>query len=84
MQRASGRRSSSKPKVALNILLSAIVGIMLGIAVVFLLETIDRRVRSYDDLYVGASVPVLAVLHAQAPRGYRLALAPGYALPKPA
>ena len=74
----------SKPKVGLNILLSAIVGIMLGIAVVFLLETVDRRVRSYDDLYVGASVPVLAVLHAQAPAGYRLALAPGYALPKPA
>jgi protein tyrosine kinase modulator len=77
-------REASKPKIGLNILLSAIVGIMLGIAVVFLLETVDRRVRSYDDLYVGASVPVLAVLHAQAPTGYRLALAPGYALPKPA
>jgi polysaccharide biosynthesis transport protein len=77
-------REAAKPKVGLNILLSAIVGIMLGIAVVFLLETVDRRVRSYDDLYVGASVPVLAVLHAQAPSGYRLALAPGYALPKPA
>jgi polysaccharide biosynthesis transport protein len=81
---ATAPREPAKPKVGLNILLSAIVGIMLGIAVVFLLETVDRRVRSYDDLYVGASVPVLAVLHAQAPRGYRLALAPGYALPKPA
>ncbi|HEY6864701.1 MAG TPA: chain length determinant protein EpsF [Burkholderiales bacterium] len=81
---ASAPLDPSKPKVGLNILLSAIVGIMLGIAVVFLLETVDRRVRSYDDLYVGASVPVLAVLHAQAPAGYRLALAPGYALPKPA
>jgi protein tyrosine kinase modulator len=81
---AAEPREPSKPKIGLNILLSAIVGIMLGIAVVFLLETVDRRVRSYDDLYVGASVPVLAVLHAQAPTGYRLALAPGYALPKPA
>jgi len=80
---AAEPRDPSKPKIGLNILLSAIVGIMLGIAVVFLLETVDRRVRSYDDLYVGASVPVLAVLHAQAPTGYRLALAPGYALPKP-
>jgi polysaccharide biosynthesis transport protein len=81
---AAEPRDPAKPKILLNILLSAIVGLMLGIAVVFLLETVDRRVRSYDDLYVGASVPVLAVLHAQAPSGYRLALAPGYALPKPA
>jgi protein tyrosine kinase modulator len=80
---AAEPREAAKPKVGLNILLSAIVGIMLGIAVVFLLETVDRRVRSYDDLYVGASVPVLAVLHAQAPTGYRLPLASGYALPKP-
>ncbi len=80
---ATEPREAAKPKVGLNILLSAIVGIMLGIAVVFLLETVDRRVRSYDDLYVGASVPVLAVLHAQAPAGYRLPLASGYALPKP-
>jgi succinoglycan biosynthesis transport protein ExoP len=74
-------REAAKPKIGLNILLSAIVGMMLAIAVVFLLETVDRRVRSYDDLYVGANVPVLAVLHAQAPTGYRLAFAP--ALPKP-
>ena len=80
---AAEPREAAKPKIGLNILLSAIVGIMLGVAVVFLLETVDRRVRSYDDLYVGANVPVLAVLHARAPTCYRLALAPGYALPKP-
>jgi protein tyrosine kinase modulator len=76
-------REPAKPKIGLNILLSALVGIMLGIAVVFLLETVDRRVRSYDDLYVGASVPVLVVLHAAAPAGLRLGRVQ-YALPKPA
>jgi hypothetical protein len=52
---------------------------------VFLLETIDRRVRSYDDLYDAASVPVLAVLHSKTPASGGVAgLLPRRALPAPA
>jgi hypothetical protein len=36
----------SKPKTLLNIMLGFVVGTVLGLAAVFLLELLDRRVRS--------------------------------------
>jgi chain length determinant protein EpsF len=58
-------RKPSHPKILLNLVLSAIVGTLLGIGAVMLLELLDRRVRSRDDLEHGlnvANLPVLAVL----------------------
>jgi succinoglycan biosynthesis transport protein ExoP len=55
--------SPSHPKVLFNVILSVVVGTMLGLGVVFLLEIIDRRVRSPEDLIRGANVPLLAVLN---------------------
>jgi protein tyrosine kinase modulator len=52
----------SKPKTMLNILLGLFVGIVLGLGAVFLLELLDRRVRSADDLETGLDVPLLATL----------------------
>jgi polysaccharide biosynthesis transport protein len=54
--------SPSQPKLLLNVILSVVVGTMLGLGVVFLMESIDRRVRSPDDLIRGANLPLLAVL----------------------
>lgn len=42
----------SKPRVMLNILLGIVVGIALGLGVVFLMEILDRRVRSDGDLEI--------------------------------
>ena len=73
----------SQPKIKLNILLSAVVGTMLGIAIVLLLEMSDRRIRSGGDLHL--DVPLLAVLNTWRPGGSRLLGArsvPG-ALPSP-
>jgi capsular polysaccharide biosynthesis protein len=64
-------RDPSRPKVFLNIALSVVVGVMLGIGMVLLAERFDRRVRSRSDLNM-AEVPVLAVLNTWQPAGHRL------------
>jgi chain length determinant protein EpsF len=64
-------RDPSRPKVFLNIALSLVVGVMLGIGMVLLAERFDRRVRSRSDLYM-AEVPMLAVLNTWQPAGQRL------------
>jgi succinoglycan biosynthesis transport protein ExoP len=54
--------SPTKPKKAVNILLGIVVGLMLGVAAVFLLELLDRRVRSVEDLEEGVDAPLLGTL----------------------
>lgn len=49
----------SKPRVFLNILLSLFLGGLLGVGVGFLIELLDRRVRSGQD-FAGLEIPVLA------------------------
>jgi len=50
---------ASSPKVLLNVILSVFLGSLLGIGLAFLMEMIDRRVRSSDDLISGLDIPVL-------------------------
>ena len=63
-------RDPSRPRVFLNIALSVVVGVMLGIGMVMLAERFDRRVRSRTDLNL-ADVPVLAVLNPWQPTRHR-------------
>ena len=49
----------SKPRVFLNILLSLFLGTLLGVGIGFLVELLDRRVRSGQDI-AGLEIPVLA------------------------
>jgi chain length determinant protein EpsF len=58
-----------KPKVGLNIALGVIVGLLLGIGAVFLLELLDRRVRSADDLVITVEAPLLGALKPWHPAG---------------
>ena len=48
------------PKIPLNIVLSVFVGLLLGAGAALLMEMMNRRVRSRDDLSYAAEVPVLA------------------------
>ena len=60
----------SKPRVSLNIALGLFVGTLLGLAAIFLLEILDRRVRSDPDLdgvMLGMDVPMLGTLHTWQP-----------------
>lgn len=50
----------SKPRVFLNILLSVFLGTLLGVGTGFLVELLDRRVRSGQDIAAGLEIPVLA------------------------
>ena len=64
---ASEPMRHSKPKTLLNIILGFAVGMVLGLGAVFLLELLDRRVRSGDDLENGLDAPLLGTLHAWKP-----------------
>lgn len=52
----------ARPRVLLNVIMGVLVGLMLGFAAVFLLELLDRRVRSTDDLESGLDAPVIGNL----------------------
>ncbi|MEO8716788.1 MAG: chain length determinant protein EpsF [Burkholderiales bacterium] len=80
---APGRPSS--PKVGLNIALSVVVGVLLGLGMVLLLERADGRVRSFGDLEDAWNVPVLGELKPWKPRNPALghAGAGHRALPSP-
>lgn len=57
----------AKPKIVLNILISIFMGGVLGIGSAFLLEMLDRKVRSALDISENLDLPVLAVLPAAVP-----------------
>lgn len=51
---------ASKPRVRFNILLAVFFGTLLGVSLGFLIELLDRRVRSGQDIVAGLDIPVLA------------------------
>jgi chain length determinant protein EpsF len=67
----------SSPKVQRNLILSAALGLLLGLASAVLVELVDRRVRSAADLEGGLKVPVLGSLPRALPRRSGRAL-PGW------
>ncbi|MBK7051551.1 MAG: chain length determinant protein EpsF [Rhodoferax sp.] len=52
----------SKPKVFLNVLVSMFLGTLLGVGAALVLELMQRRVRSAEDLAEALGLPVLARL----------------------
>ena len=50
----------SKPRVLVNLLIATFLGTLLGVGVGFLLELVDRRVRSGQDVVASLGIPVLA------------------------
>jgi chain length determinant protein EpsF len=54
--------SPSKPNLVKNALVGLILGMLGGVGLAFLLEVIDRRVRSAEDLMAYGDVPVLGVM----------------------
>jgi chain length determinant protein EpsF len=74
------------PKVGLISMLSVVLGALLAAGTVYLLEVIDRRVRSRADLEARLAVPSLGRLSRWQPTGGRLLPAPSgaaRALPHP-
>lgn len=52
----------SSPRVVLNTLLSVFLGALLALGAAFLLELLDRKVRSVDDVAAVLQLPVLGIL----------------------
>src|SRR5436190_727918 len=75
------------PKVGLISALSVVIGLLLAAGVVYVLEMVDRRVRSRTDLESRLAVPSLGILSRWTPAGGRLLPSPNSsaraALPRP-
>jgi polysaccharide biosynthesis transport protein len=54
-------RSPIKPKKKLNMFLAAVIGLILGVGMAFLLETIDNTVKSPEDVEHYLGLPLLGV-----------------------
>jgi uncharacterized protein involved in exopolysaccharide biosynthesis len=68
----------AQPKVGMIIALAVILGGLLAAGVVYLLEMIDRRVRSRSDLESKLALPTLGRLSKWQPTGGRLLPAPSF------
>jgi chain length determinant protein EpsF len=68
----------AQPKVGLVIGLAIVLGGLLAAGVVYLLEMIDRRVRSRSDLEAKLALPTLGKLSRWQPAGGRLLPAPSF------
>jgi chain length determinant protein EpsF len=76
----------AQPKIPLIAALSVVLGLLIATGMVYLLETLDRRVRSRSDLEARLAVPSLGRLSKWQPTGGRLLAAPrpaARALPHP-
>jgi capsular polysaccharide biosynthesis protein len=51
----------SRPRILLNVAISVFLGALLGIVVALVLELVNRRVRSAEDL-VDVDLPILATI----------------------
>jgi uncharacterized protein involved in exopolysaccharide biosynthesis len=64
----------SSPKILLNMMLAVFLGTLLGVGAALMMELIDRRVRSAEDLVESLGLPMLASLDGRAAsprRGWR-------------
>ncbi|MEO7166655.1 MAG: polysaccharide biosynthesis tyrosine autokinase, partial [Chthoniobacterales bacterium] len=54
--------SAARPRVALNLALGALVGLVLGVGLAFFIEYLDTSVKTMEDVETLLGVPVLAVI----------------------
>ena len=73
LSQASVPAQPSSPKVVLNTLLSALIGSLLALSAIILLEYMDRRIRTIDDLPEALGLPVLGVMPRPGARRPKLA-----------
>lgn len=55
-------RTPIKPRIALNIAVAAVLGLMLGFAIVFLLEFFDDTLKTSEDIEKHLKLPVIGII----------------------
>jgi chain length determinant protein EpsF len=70
LNRASPPPFPSFPRKTLNTIVGFLIGGVLGFGIALLLEILDRRVRSEEDLLLGLEVPLVGVLESRKARGF--------------
>jgi succinoglycan biosynthesis transport protein ExoP len=83
-QRATVPSSPSSPKVSRNTVLGAVLGLLLGLAVAFLRERADRRIRRPEDLEEIYGLPILGTVPNSVPLARSTARDRGKAVELPA
>jgi uncharacterized protein involved in exopolysaccharide biosynthesis len=68
IEEAVPARSPVRPRVALNMLLAAMLGLMVGVGLAFLIEYLDDSVRTPEELERAVGVPVFALIPVVAAR----------------
>ena len=53
---------AASPRVGLNTIVAAVAGLLLAVGVVLVLELLDRRLRSADDIVAALDLPVIGVM----------------------
>ncbi len=67
-QVAEPASTAARPRVGLNLMLGAMVGLVLGLGLAFFIEYLDTSVKTMEDVESLLGVPVLAII----PKGIRL------------
>lgn len=70
LTQASAPVLPASPKVLLNTALSVFLGTLLAVGAALLLELMDRRVRSADDVVAALDLPVIGVMLGREGRGF--------------
>jgi chain length determinant protein EpsF len=68
---ATAPTAPSKPRVSFNVLVSTFLGTLMGVALALMLELLNRRVRSAQDLAEALDLPVLGTITAAVNPGKR-------------
>jgi chain length determinant protein EpsF len=71
LNRASAPINASFPKKTLNLIVGFLIGGALGFGIALLLEVLDRRVRSEEDLLLGLEAPLVGVIESRRSRTSR-------------
>src|SRR5438477_2010183 len=67
-QKAEPPSIPARPRVGLNLMLGALVGLVMGVGLAFFIEYLDTSVKTMEDVENLLGVPVLAII----PKGIRL------------
>jgi succinoglycan biosynthesis transport protein ExoP len=59
LKRATPPSRATSPKIILNTIISILLGSLLALAITFIIELLNRKIRSNDDISISLEIPIL-------------------------